>query len=34
MLKLFGAKVLKLDPENSTALIAKASFLITQYQEL
>lgn len=31
--QIIWGKVLKLDPKNSTALIAKASFLITQYQE-
>lgn len=31
--QIIWGKVLLLDPKNSTALIAKASFLITQYQE-
>jgi len=31
--QIIWGKVLLLDPENSMALIAKASFLITQYQE-
>lgn len=31
--QIIWGKVLLLDPENSTALISKASFLITQYQE-
>lgn len=31
--QIIWGKVLQLDPKNSTALISKASFLITQYQE-